>query len=173
MKFMPLITLISTFALIGCSFGEYAKKANGKEVTKTKTSTGKTIYKFNTSSFTNKTYFKTSSSKSNGKEKWTIVEYDFNKTTFTANLVKGDGSSKSSGTYKVDKNNNGALVLTFIGNTNWVRPTASADKDGKIPLLWTSKLSDINGTTPNTNLYFFSDYNKALKYVKNKEKKIR
>lgn len=171
MKILIPLTVATTLFLTGCNFGEYAddnSSTTSDSVSSTTTASGETTYKFTQSSFENKTYYKTYiSNDDDDDENWTIIEYDFNATTFSANLVRGLGESSSSGTYEIDEDNNGALVLTFMGDLNWVRPTKY--DDDKIWLLWTDSVSDINGTTPNTDLFFFTDYDTALEYVEDRE----
>ncbi len=89
-----------------------------------------------------------------------IVEYDFYKTTFDANMIQG-GKSSTNGTYSITDNGYIKLIsdtVTFI--------KAIKKDDDKFWLLWTINKDDLDKNEPTKDTYFFKEKEKAEEFIK-------
>lgn len=156
MKRLTFSLVILGLIVGGCSFGEYADKDENIDTDKAIATDGTVTYKFTAENTKYKTYFKVFKV----DENWSMVEYDFNQTNFSANQIKG-GVGSNQGTYTIT--DEGYLKLISLDITTWIKPT-NEDND-KIWLLWTTSEGDLSKTTPSENTYFFKTKNKADEFI--------
>ncbi len=153
-KNLLCITLVGAL-ISACSFGEYAQKDEDNP-TSTIMKNGKKIYKFTSEGVENKTFFKVYKL----DDEYKIVEYDFTKKMFEANMIKG-GTSSTNGTYSITDDGYIKLVSDAV---TYIKATKK-DND-KFWLLWTTNKEDLDKNDATKYTYFFTSKEKAEDFVK-------